>query len=828
MKSYSVKYETAKQLETFVKQLGIIDFDQVLVQIYTGFCDKDYIRSMMAEVNSVLGDAHIIGSTSGGEIFHGDTIDGVTMILISVFENTSISTSIASFTDETIYDVAKRTSQQLINKTTKVQIVFASGNNLYGDNLLEGIHGISPELIVSGGYAGHLDLADPTYVFSNKEIVNNGLVIASLSSEVLEVYPDSSFSWVPIGREYIVTKSAENRIIEVEGVPVKTFYEKHIGFKIEDIPDVFLQFPFVVRKYGKDIPCPIFGVVDGEQFMVGTNILPGESIRLGYGNLVDILNGTKAMLRHLTSIPIESIFIYSCSGRRAMLKDHVVYEIRPLNKDISINGFYTGGEFNHIGSRNVLYMETLTLLALSENTNARIEIDETVFEEGQFFKDTEEAILHNLMMTTGTELNELNKELEQIVENKTEELRMTYLRDVVTGLYNMNKLVDDIDLGTYNKLAIIKVNNFSDVNIYFGQHVSNNFLFRIGQLLTGYIVNEDFMVYKGESGRYYIGAGAKISSEVFIDYITKAQNWIQKNYVTIDDNRFYVDSTSAIVVEESHLIEKASSLINDAKASRVSQLIYSDDLDLISKIENNLQMVNKIRSAIAEDRILPYYQGIRDNRTGEISKYEALMRLIDEDGSVLTPFFFLEIARRSGLYRELTKIMIHKTFKKFENLDYTFSINLLYSDLVNLETKEIICNYLNDPSYKGRVIIEIVEDEGIKDLEMVTAFIECIKKRGAKIAIDDFGSGYSNYKYLTEINVDYMKIDGSLIKNLDKDQNANTVVESIVTTGKRLGMEIIAEFVHSKSIQDIIEKLEVEYTQGYYYSEPSEKLLSDL
>jgi len=118
------------------------------------------------------------------------------------------------------------------------------------------------------------------------------------------------------------------------------------------------------------------------------------------------------------------------------------------------------------------------------------------------------------------------------------------------------------------------------------------------------------------------------------------------------------------------------------------------------------------------------------------------------------------------------------------------------------------------------LIVEIVESEGIESFDEVFLFVEALRAYGCRIAIDDFGSGYSNFSYLSKINIDFIKIDGSLIKDIDKDENQRIVVESILHFAKAQGIKTIAEFVENKEIFDILVELGVDFSQGFFFSKP--------
>ncbi|MDD2567912.1 MAG: EAL domain-containing protein, partial [Thiovulaceae bacterium] len=202
-------------------------------------------------------------------------------------------------------------------------------------------------------------------------------------------------------------------------------------------------------------------------------------------------------------------------------------------------------------------------------------------------------------------------------------------------------------------------------------------------------------------------------------------------------------------------------------------------------------------------------------------KFECLARLIDEKDNVISPHLFLPVARRIKADNFVTKIIIDKSFKVFEKNDFEFSINLSIEDILSSEIFEYIIKKLQNYPDAHRITFELLESEAIQDFSKVESFINEVKRYGAKIAIDDFGSGYSNFSYLTKMSVDYIKIDGSLITQIEIDKNALLVVATIVEFAKKLGIKTIAEYVHSSTIMDKVKELGIDYSQGFYIDEPT-------
>ncbi|MFA7501162.1 MAG: EAL domain-containing protein, partial [Sulfurimonas sp.] len=155
-----------------------------------------------------------------------------------------------------------------------------------------------------------------------------------------------------------------------------------------------------------------------------------------------------------------------------------------------------------------------------------------------------------------------------------------------------------------------------------------------------------------------------------------------------------------------------------------------------------------------------------------------------------------------------------------------FSINLTIEDILNKEIEEYIYDMLRTYNIGPRVVFEIVESESIENFKEVLDFIKKIKKFGSKIAIDDFGTGYSNFIYLMKLNTDYIKIDGSLIKEINTNKQARVVVTIIVDFAKKMGIKTVAEFVETQEIQNKVLELGIDYSQGYFFSEPKIDILN--
>ncbi|HHG75056.1 MAG TPA: EAL domain-containing protein [Persephonella sp.] len=261
-----------------------------------------------------------------------------------------------------------------------------------------------------------------------------------------------------------------------------------------------------------------------------------------------------------------------------------------------------------------------------------------------------------------------------------------------------------------------------------------------------------------------------------------------------------------------------------------TDFIIANELEEKVKTEaqHNLKILSLIKYALNNGGVLLYLQPIVDNNTGNIKRYEALLRIKDKNSNILSPFHFLEIAKKTKYYPQLTFSIIKQVFNVLDQLDTKISINLSAVDIEKEHIRNSILKLLEANEDKAKKLTFELLEEDVKDFSVVTEFIKRIKSFGIQIAIDDFGSGYSNFERLLDYQPDILKIDGSLVKNIEKDRFSRNLIEVIVNFAKRQNLQTIAEFVENENIYRILKEMGVDFSQGYYFGkpEPYEKIVN--
>ncbi len=247
---------------------------------------------------------------------------------------------------------------------------------------------------------------------------------------------------------------------------------------------------------------------------------------------------------------------------------------------------------------------------------------------------------------------------------------------------------------------------------------------------------------------------------------------------------------------------------------------------IVTAMNKNEHIVNKVYETlidnIKEETVTPYFQGIFATADCTVPyKFESLMRLMDNDGRVLSPAVFMDKSKEYRLYTQLMSQMIDKVFDVMANHNVAVTLNLSYVDINNIELCDKLMQKVNKMQSAKHLTVEIVESEQIQDIEMVNEFIFALKKRGVMIAIDDFGSGFSNFDTIANLDIDYVKLDGSLVSKIH-DTKFKIILENMVNICHDLGIKTIAEYISDKSIMEEAKSIGVDYLQGYHLHQPSQ------
>ncbi len=406
--------------------------------------------------------------------------------------------------------------------------------------------------------------------------------------------------------------------------------------------------------------------------------------------------------------------------------------------------------------------------------------------------------------------------------------RKKLFTDPLTKVFNRNymqEIKSSLNLNNY-AIAMVDLDRFKTVNDTYGHKAGDYVLAQCAKIIKDSLRDNDILIrFGGEEFLILLYVRGNTKSAISISKRVKEN--IAKFKFVFETQEILMSASIGLNIhpsESKHLdeaIKIADKKLYIAKQNGRNQVVSS--LSERSQILENNQIkdIDFVKRAIDENRVVCYFQPIYDVKTNTIIKYEALVRIIDIDGTVISPFFFLPYIQYTNIHFKLTKRIFNICFEAVKTIQNYISININYSDLINEDIEKFIVNNLKDNhKLASRITFEILETDEITNIELFIQKIDILHSMGCSISIDDFGSGYSNFKTVLDMEADYLKIDGTLVKNIDKDEKSYRVVKNIIQFAKDSSMKTIAEFVHSKEVYDKLLELDVDYVQGFYISEP--------
>lgn len=372
-------------------------------------------------------------------------------------------------------------------------------------------------------------------------------------------------------------------------------------------------------------------------------------------------------------------------------------------------------------------------------------------------------------------------------------------------------------------MALINIDKFSTLNDLFGENNGDKILSEFSDNLKEHFTKDEYKIYRIEADKFAV-VSKEYNKDIneFKKLCKEFANNIQKESIIIDDNEVDLNVTIGIAKGDGNRAYKYSQRVIAYARSKFEQvMIYDDSFNIQESFEENIKWVKKIKNGLKDGNFKGFYQPIVDNKTQEIYKYEALIRFIEDNGDVIAPFHFLDIAKKAKLYPHVIKVMLKEALLLINEKQKRVAVNISFEDIASSETQHFIYEELkNEPEATKLLEFEILESEEISDIQIVKDFIKEVKALGCTVGVDDFGAGYSNFNMLTNLDIDFVKIDSSLIKEIDHSKNQEIIVNTISNFSKEFGFTTVAEFVSSKEIYEKVTSLGIDYSQGYYFGKP--------
>jgi len=463
------------------------------------------------------------------------------------------------------------------------------------------------------------------------------------------------------------------------------------------------------------------------------------------------------------------------------------------------------------------------MMLLEQDRKIRDEINKTLKIDKKVWK----GIIKNITKTGKAYY--LDSTIKPILDERDNILEYIALRHDVTAIMSpMKRLEDLIDSALNPIVVLIRIENFDDIENFYPEKV----LHEIEEVFSNKLLKlmpEELSfksIFRLNHGEY---AFAKDKKNCHLDdkELEKSLKLFQANveeaHMSIGDLDYDVSILISISYGE-EVLENARYGLQNLIVTKHNYILANNFAQNEHKeAEQNLKVLKMVKTAIINRKIISYFQPIVENATQKIVKYESLVRLVDEEDNVISPFVFLNIAKKGKYYNQITSMVLDNSFAALLKTDVDISMNISALDIEKSVTKEKILSLLEEhKEHAHRVVLELLEDEEVKDFDLIKEFIVKVKSMGVRIAIDDFGSGYSSFERLLEYQPDILKLDGSLIKDILTNKFSLSIVKTMVGFAKEQNIQVIAEYVENEAIFNLLKSLGVDYSQGYYFGKPCE------
>lgn len=823
MQTLSFSVQRLTQLHEECDSLSIELGTACLIQIFSSqqpeIVDEYYASLQHFFPNSEVIGLSVIHSSIDASIFTDSTV-----ISISILDSSQLtSASVFHSQDETRvgHHLLRRLS---IGQTTKAIIAFGCYGSASNYKLFDAFSEHQNQIPVSGGVAA--DTGKGTWVFLNGRFYYDQIVAVAMHGEQLQAWSEAFVEWNPIGKRFRITSSEGNIVKTIDHLLAYDFYCKYLADKKSTALSQIQAFPLMLEEDTVRYINAVEAITEEGYLQFASPIPMGDEVRLCYYHPSLTQEQVNQGAMRLAKKQPESIFIYNCESRIESSSEST--ELQTFSDIGSCQGIYGMGEFFRSHKQLILH-HSLTYLALRES------VAETI--NSGFAPSPREhnlTPLFSLIKNSIQDVDQMTSEMEKKIHDQSMRLIQTYRTDRRTGLLNRIVLKERLEhIAETDHLVSFKLTNLSQVNEKYGYQVGDKLLQDISKYLEDQLssaIGAAVELYSIGIAEWGVVFHSNKNSEVLRKYITDFIEGIEhvsfEPYGLNDVDYLSVTISGGLISRRDFpQIAVEELILKTVEARRVAMrrnrhLCNARDLLKEERLrQSQLDWLTCVNRAISKKSVLVYGQPIFKANSHEQASTECLMRIREGD-QVFSPGQFLPAVEGTHLYTRLSREMISCTFDIMQSNHMDFSINLSPQDLMSDRTLDLLESSIIRLDNPFRVGFEVLETEQIQDYGRMIEVCNHFRRLGARIIIDDFGSGYSNIDEVMKLEPQVIKLDGSLIKNVHQDKRQRLISQQMVQLCHALDAKVVAEFVHNQEVCSIVEQMGVDYLQGYFLGEP--------
>ncbi|MGN1148263.1 MAG: EAL domain-containing protein [Lachnospiraceae bacterium] len=833
MKAYNHLYESLDKFKDYLDSIELDRSRRVLVRIHTNVNTPGEIQLLAQDIKALLPNAVLIGCSTSHVICEGQILSGC-LISITEFEDCEMKMGVFSCVTEAGKEkdgevLCKEVIEGLVQGASGLMLVFFPLAYHKTAKFVEHMNRVGQGLKMIGGAAYVGEEGEPNgypsdenrnmaFVLADTEVSITNMAVVLISSPHLSIYENAICGVENVGRSYEVTRVHDHYLDEIEGMDAATWYEEQIGKEeLENDPLLVGIFPLVAEttQNAYNVVYEPYHTISGpyklerrSRISMFTEVSAGSRFALGYFDPAKIVDQLNQVYHDMRQEPIEVVFAYECLSREWMLHDCAKWEVGQFYTT-NMSGAMLGGEISNVNGKNIYANSTFVVAGISEDKDARILL------KGNGLMNVS-ALQHNNVQMINYLLKAGNRQLSEQLSEQQNKMQKAMFYHEALGLDNQTRYLFERDNLKLDKIAVFSLKNARLIKLFMGQTAFYEEVKKIYGDIRKRFSDSRLHYYSYEECSLLLAAEEGMEDDDFIPQI----KGIFDSLNGLSHKEFVFSYACAVVMHEEDPLQKVETTLQYCANNRIQSMLHSNIPKEVLNVKEEMHILQILRDAMVQDRVVPYFQGIYDNRKKKIDMYEALIRIQDGQGNIYYPDQFLPIAKEYNLYESLSIIMVRKVMEMFLDKEIKVTINLSVQDIYDRDMLKMIFDHLEKAAHPENFVFELVESEGVRDYQFIKQFADSIHEYGAKVSIDDFGSGFSNLLHIIRIDADILKIDGAIVREICHDMKSMEFVELINEWCLRQGKEVVGEFVENQNIQDMIEEIGVTYSQGYFFAKP--------
>ncbi len=429
-----------------------------------------------------------------------------------------------------------------------------------------------------------------------------------------------------------------------------------------------------------------------------------------------------------------------------------------------------------------------------------------------------------------------------IDEQKRDNHRLARLAnfDDLTGQYNRGRLREALEHSVayavrYKSRGVylqIGIDNLSLILDTYGREVADQVILAASRELDrnlrasdviGRIANDQFgVVLNGCSG-----GDISTTVEKILLAVEQASVVTDKGYLPVTASVGAVSFPDSVRTAHEAMAKSDVALEKARRSGHNCFNLYDMSEEQLGALRDNLAVAELVQRALRDKRFSLYFQPVVEAGSGQPAFYECLLRMFDDDNRAIPAGEFLPIAEKMGLVRSIDRFVLELVLEELrQSPDVHLALNI--SSLSTTDPswlRTLIANVQRQPDLARRLVVEITETTALQDIKETIRFVAALREMGCRVALDDFGAGYTSFRHLQELAIDIVKIDGSFVKTIAERPNSRLFVTTLQSFADGLGLMTVAECVETADIARILVEHNIGYLQGYHFGRPSPERL---